>query len=48
MLPDSVSFEEGAFATLGAIALNGIRLAQPQLGEKTAIIGLGLVGLITA
>jgi predicted dehydrogenase/threonine dehydrogenase-like Zn-dependent dehydrogenase len=47
-LPDNVAFESGAFATLGAIALNGIRLANPQLGEKTAIIGLGLMGLITA
>ncbi len=48
LLPDSVNFESGAFATLGAIALNGIRLSNPQLGEKTAIIGLGLMGLITA
>jgi len=45
-LPDSVSFEEGAFATIGAIALNGIRLSQPQIGENTAVIGLGLLGLI--
>lgn len=48
ILPENVDFESGAFATLGAIALNGIRLANPQLGEKTAIIGLGLMGLITA
>lgn len=47
-LPDEVDFEAGAFATLGAIAMNGIRLAQLQLGEKVAIIGLGLLGLITA
>lgn len=47
-LPDAVDFESGAFATLGAIALNGIRLSNPQLGEKAAIIGLGLMGLITA
>jgi predicted dehydrogenase/threonine dehydrogenase-like Zn-dependent dehydrogenase len=47
LLPDSVDFESGAFATLGAIALNGIRLSNLQLGEKTAVIGLGLMGLIT-
>lgn len=47
-LPSGVDFESGAFATLGAIALNGIRLSNLQLGEKTAIIGLGLMGLITA
>lgn len=47
-LPANVDFESGAFATMGSIALNGIRLAQPQVGEKVAIIGLGLLGLITA
>lgn len=47
-LPDAVSEEEGAFATIGAIALNGIRLAQPQVGEYSAVIGLGLLGLLTA
>jgi len=47
-LPDSVDFESGAFSTLGAIALNGIRLAQVQVGENVAVIGLGLLGLITA
>jgi predicted dehydrogenase/threonine dehydrogenase-like Zn-dependent dehydrogenase len=47
-LPDSVDFESGTFATLGAIALNGIRLAKIQLGDKVAVIGLGLLGLITA
>ncbi len=47
-IPDGVSHEEAAFATIGAIALNGIRLAQPQIGETTAVIGLGLLGLLTA
>jgi predicted dehydrogenase len=47
-LPETVDFDSGAFATLGSIALNGIRLSNPQLGEKAAIIGLGLMGLITA
>jgi predicted dehydrogenase/threonine dehydrogenase-like Zn-dependent dehydrogenase len=47
-LPDNVDFESGAFATMGAIAMNGIHLAKIQLGENVAIIGLGLLGLITA
>jgi predicted dehydrogenase len=47
-LPDSVDFEQAAFATLGAIAMHGFRLAQPQLGERVAIIGLGLLGLLAA
>lgn len=47
-LPDQVDFESAAFTTLGAIALQGFRLAQPQLGESIAIIGLGLLGLLTA
>ncbi len=37
-----------AFTTLGAIALHGFRLAQPQLGERVAVIGLGLLGLLAA
>ena len=47
-LPENVDFESAAFATMGAISLNGIRLANPQIGEKVAVIGLGLLGLITA
>jgi predicted dehydrogenase/threonine dehydrogenase-like Zn-dependent dehydrogenase len=47
-LPDEVDFESGAFATLGAIALNGVRLANPQVGETCAVIGLGLLGLLTS
>jgi len=46
-LPDSVSFEEGAFATLGAVALQGVRLAKLTLGEKVVVIGLGLLGQLT-
>ena len=36
-----------AFATLGAIGMHGFRLAQPQVGERVAVIGLGLLGLLT-
>ncbi|MBN2043647.1 MAG: bi-domain-containing oxidoreductase [Anaerolineales bacterium] len=46
-LPDNVDFESGAFGTLGAIALHGFRLGQPQVGETVAVIGLGLLGLIS-
>ena len=45
-LPDDVGFESAAFATLGAIALHGFRLAEAQLGERLAVIGLGLLGLL--
>jgi predicted dehydrogenase/threonine dehydrogenase-like Zn-dependent dehydrogenase len=47
-LPESVDFESGASTTLGAIALHGFRLAEPQIGERVAVIGLGLLGLLTA
>lgn len=45
-LPDEVDFESAAFTTLGAIALHGFRLAEAQLGERVAVIGLGLLGLL--
>lgn len=38
------SFEEAAFATLGAIALQGFRLSEAKLGETVAVVGLGLLG----
>ncbi len=46
-VPDTVDDESAAFTVLGAIALQGVRLAQPTLGESVAVIGLGLVGLLT-
>ncbi len=46
-LPDNVDDESAAFTTLGAVAMQGFRLAQPQLGENVCIIGLGLLGLMT-
>ena len=45
-LPEGVDFESAAFTTLGAIALHGFRLAEVQLGERVAVIGLGLLGLL--
>jgi polar amino acid transport system substrate-binding protein len=46
-LPADVGFESGAYGTLGAIALQGVRLAEPTLGERIVVIGLGLVGQLT-
>jgi predicted dehydrogenase/threonine dehydrogenase-like Zn-dependent dehydrogenase len=46
-LPDAVDFEAAAFGTLGAIALQGVRLAEPTLGESVVVIGLGLLGQLT-
>ena len=46
-LPEDVSTRQGAFATLGAIALQGVRRADLTPGERVAVIGLGLVGQLT-
>jgi predicted dehydrogenase/threonine dehydrogenase-like Zn-dependent dehydrogenase len=46
-VPASVSDEEAAFTVLGSIALQGIRLIQPTLGEAVVVTGLGLIGLVT-
>ncbi len=46
-IPDNVSYEEAAFTTLGAIAMQGVRQANPTLGERICVIGLGLLGQIT-
>jgi len=45
-IPDSVDFDQASFAVLGAIALQGIRLVRPELGETIVVFGLGLVGLM--
>ncbi len=46
-VPEGVSNEMASFTVIGAIALQGVRLAQPNLGETVAVLGLGLVGLLT-
>jgi predicted dehydrogenase/threonine dehydrogenase-like Zn-dependent dehydrogenase len=46
-LPANVSFEGGAFATVGSVAMHGVRQADVRLGERVAVIGLGLVGQLT-
>ena len=47
-IPDNVTDEEAAFTVIGAIGLQGIRLLQPTFGETIVVVGLGLIGLITA
>lgn len=47
-VPSGVTAEQACFTTVGAIALQGLRLAKPELGETVAVIGLGLVGLLAA
>jgi predicted dehydrogenase len=46
-IPENVDFESAAFTTLGAIALHGFRLAKPGIGDSVAVIGLGLLGLLS-
>ena len=47
-VPDGVPLADAAFATLGAIALQGVRRLNPTLGEQIVVVGLGLIGQITA
>lgn len=47
-IPEVVTDEIATFTVIGAIALQGIRLVQPTLGEGVVVVGLGLIGLITA
>lgn len=47
-IPDNVSDEEATFTVIGSIGLQGIRLCDPAFGETIVVIGLGLIGLITA
>ncbi len=47
-IPANVSDDEAAFTVIGSIGLQGIRLCDPQLGETIVVVGLGLIGLITA
>jgi predicted dehydrogenase/threonine dehydrogenase-like Zn-dependent dehydrogenase len=46
-LPLGVTFEEGAFSTIGSVAMHGVRQADVRIGERIAVIGLGLVGQLT-
>lgn len=46
-IPDGVSFEDASYVTLGAIALQGVRIAAPRIGETVVVLGLGLLGQLT-
>jgi len=46
-IPDGVSFQEAAFTTVGSIAMHGVRNARVTVGESVAVIGLGLIGLLS-
>src|SRR5262249_21157666 len=46
-VPGSVDDESAVFTVLGAIGLQGLRLAQPTLGETVVVTGLGAIGLMT-
>lgn len=46
-VPDDVTDDQAAFTVIGAIALQGVRLAKPTLGERVAVFGMGLIGLLT-
>lgn len=45
-IPEGVSFEDAAFATLSAIALQGLRQAEVRTGDRVVVLGLGLIGLL--
>ncbi|MCX8500524.1 MAG: bi-domain-containing oxidoreductase [Alphaproteobacteria bacterium] len=47
-IPNSVTYEEASFASIASIALQSVRLANVNIGDRVAIIGLGLIGLLTA
>lgn len=47
-IPDNVTDEEATFTVIGAIGLQGIRLINPTFGETVVVVGLGLIGLVTA
>jgi threonine dehydrogenase-like Zn-dependent dehydrogenase len=46
-VPNSVPLEYACFTTVGSIALQGVRQADPKVGDVVVVIGLGLLGLIT-
>lgn len=47
-IPDNVTDEEAVFTVIGSIGLQGIRLLNPTFGETIVVVGLGLIGLVTA
>jgi predicted dehydrogenase len=47
-MPESVSYDSGSFVAVGAIAMQGVRLANLELGSTVVVMGLGLVGQVAA
>lgn len=47
-IPDNVSDDEATFTVIGSIGLQGLRLLNPTFGETIVVVGLGLIGLVTA
>lgn len=47
LIPDNVSDDDASFTVLSSIALNGIRLIKPEIGDTVVVYGLGLIGLIS-
>ena len=47
-VPEEVAFEHACFTTLGSIAMNSVRIAQIGVGDRVAVVGLGLVGQLVA
>ena len=47
-VPEGVALDDAAYATVGAVALHGVRRCEPGIGEWVGVIGLGLVGQLTA
>lgn len=47
-ISDSINSDEASFTVLGSIALQGVRLLDPKIGDNVVVIGLGLVGLLTS
>jgi predicted dehydrogenase/threonine dehydrogenase-like Zn-dependent dehydrogenase len=47
-IPDKVSDEEATFTVVGSIGLQGVRLLNPTFGETIVVVGMGLIGLLTA
>jgi len=47
-IPDNISDNEAVFTVIGSIGLQGVRLVNPTIGETVVVVGLGLIGLLTA
>jgi len=47
-IPDGISMLEASTTALAAIAFHGVRLSRPQINEKVAVVGLGIIGRLSA